>query len=366
MNKHTRLLVSVLFVVLIILTGAVTKFYLSSPEETSVHNNQAEIDRTVSSDSDGNTIFQNSVGLYGIADSRNRIIVAPEWKNISFANDSYCIASAEIGGETFTGCIDYEGNIVIPFIYDSIVKYNCHGVVIFCACTHDRGDYVIYDSDFVPMFRETWEDFSADDSDITLHSNLGEYVFSSDGENLLFKNASVHGVTLGCRYDINVSSRVLLSKLSPEMIEKISDYTAKYLRFAYTGNDDILSDITTGSRNSFQQLFTDDHKVLEKKMLGVSQIYLYSTKAEDGTEIFAVSIVTETEITYTDEMGKRQNLRDRYKAEMNFTGNSVSNLSAVSGKFLLSSPEYPAPEKENPEKPTEIQPSSEADIKRRT
>ena len=120
MNKHTRLVASLLFVVIIILAAAITPFYLNVPDDTGSKTSQAEIVRRLMDDGKGNCIFSDGSGEFGIADSEDRIIVAPEWREIRFAGNGICIAASKSGSRMIYGCIDYEGNIVIPFIYSDI------------------------------------------------------------------------------------------------------------------------------------------------------------------------------------------------------------------------------------------------------
>ena len=344
MNKHTKLVVSVLFVVIIILAAAITRFYFDTPKDNVNKKNQPEIVRRLDVDSSGNRIFEDSSKNYGIADSSDRIIAAPEWLSLEFAGQNFCIASRRIGGKKLCGCIDYEGNITVPFIYESIRKKYCGNIVFYAADTSSGNECVIYNDSFVPAFRHSWTDCDVKDNEMILRSDEGVYTFSAGDGGFIFKSASVSGNTMGCDYSLDVYSRIVLSKLTAPMLEKICGDIGEYLEFAYTGNDDILSDITTGSRSSFFSLFQDDHKVLSKKLLGISDIYIYSKKSENGVPLYSVSLDADTEITYTDETGMKKTLRDKYRASVDFSGSSENNLTAVSGKFALSEPDYPKPE----------------------
>ena len=344
MNKHTKLVVSVLFVFIIILSAAITRFYLDSPEDKVNKKNQAEIVKRLDVDSAGNRIFEDSAGNYGIVDGSDRITAVPEWLSLEFAGQNFCIASRRIGGKKLCGCIDYEGNITVPFVYESIKKKYCGDVVFYEADTVSGNECVIYNDSFVPSFRHSWADCEVKGNEMILKSDIGEYTFSAGDGGFIFKSASVSGNTMGCDYSLDVFSRIILSKLNAPMLEKICGDIGEYLEFAYTGNDDILSYITTGSRSSFYRLFQDDHKVLSKKLLGVSDVYIYSKKSENDTPMYSVSLDADTEITYTDITGTEKTLRDKYKASVDFSGSSESNLTAVGGKFNLSEPEYPKPE----------------------
>ncbi len=342
LNKHTRLVVTILFAVLIVLATAVTKVYFSSPDTVGNKNTQNEIVRRLDVDESGNRIFEDESGLYGVADSGDRIMVAPEWLSLEFAGGNKCIASGTVGGKKLVGCIDYDGNIAVPFIYEGITKKECGDTVFYIAVSHAGGESVVYDESFSPYFRRTWKKCDVSGDELSLSSESGEYVYTAGKDGFICKSASVKGETLGCVYKIDVYSRIILSKLSPDVLEKMSNDLSVYLRYAYTGNDDILSDITLGSRNGFQEIFADDHRVLSKRLLGLSDIYIYSKKTDDGTILYTVSVSADTEITYTDETGQKKSHREKYDASVDFSGNTENSLTAVSGKFAKTEPDYPA------------------------
>ncbi|MCM1132125.1 MAG: hypothetical protein NC340_01500 [Ruminococcus flavefaciens] len=343
MNKRTRLIVSVLFAVIIILAAAITRFYVSVPDNMQSDSNQAEIVRTVETDGSGNIIFSDSNGKLGIADSV-RITAVPEWKELKFAGDGRCIASNEIGGKLLCGCIDYEGNVVVPFIYNSITRFIVNGLTIYCAENSGGDSYVLYNKDFMPLFRQSWDSYDFGENEITLSDKAGVYVFDADSDGLIFRSASVSGDVMDCQYNLTIYSRVLLAKLSVAMIEKMTSEAEKYLEYAYTGNDELISGITSGNRSSFIPAFRNDNNIIFRKLLGISDIHIYSVSSENGIPRYDVSVNADTELIYYDESGAEKSLVDNYRISVKFSGNSESDLYAVSGKFELDSPVYPEPE----------------------
>ncbi len=302
---------------------------------------------SIDSDSSGNRIFRDNGGLFGIIDSNDRIIVAPEWLDLKFADGNICIAKQRIDGNLLSGCIDYEGNISVPFIYQNIEYHQEEEFSFYIADSANDNSHVIYDSRFVPCFSRAWESCNISDGEITLKTNNGTYEYAISKDGFRLKSAEVIGKTMERSYVIDISSRILLSKLSVSMIEKIAEDTEKYIEFAYTGNDEILSDITTGGRSSFTQLFPDDHKILSKKLLNISEISIYSVRSEDNTPHYAVSVTADTKIEYSDEANGKNTLKDEYTAVVEFSGYSENDLTAVSGSFTQEEPEYPQLEEES-------------------
>lgn len=257
-----------------------------------------------------------------------------------------CIAKQRIDGVLLIGCIDYEGNISVPFIYRNMEFHEEEDFQFYIAESATDNSCVIYDSRFVPCFTRSWENYSLSGSEITFKTNSGTYEYAINQDGFRLKSAEVIGKTMERSYVLTVYSRILLSKLSVSMIEKMAEYTEKYIEFAYTGNDDILSDITTGSRSAFTQLFPDDHKILSKELLNISEIFIYSVRSDDNVPHYAISVTADTEIEYSDESSGKNTLTGEYTAVIEYSGYSENDLKAVSGSFTEKEPEYPQTEEE--------------------
>lgn len=280
MNKQTRLVVSFLFIVVIILAAAITHFYLSVPaDNTAKKTAQTEITRKGAADGDGNYIFTDSNGRYGMADSENRILIASEWTDLKFASSDKCIAASGIGNSRLYGCVDFDGNIVIPLIYSGISKLSVGSGTFYSAETGSDGRCVLYDKHFEPCFRRTWSSCAVKDGSLLLTDGGGTYVFSYSSDGLLFTRAVYDGDASGCPYSVEINSRVMLSKLTPSMIEDMTSITEKYIDYAYSGSDELLPSITKGSRAGFAALFPDDHRLLTKRLLGISDVHIYSVRS---------------------------------------------------------------------------------------
>lgn len=347
MNKRTRLIASLLVAVFVILAAAILRFYVSVPDNKKNTGAQVVIDRILESDGSGRSIFSDDKGNIGIEES-GRVIVAPEWASISYAADDIYIASKKIGGKLLCGCIDSEGNIVVPLIYKSISPLSVGGLDLYCAESGDGGELILYDGRFVPYFRQPWRSYSVNGKELTLTDESGEYTYSyvQGDDKLMFKNASASGTMLGCDYSLDIYSRVLLSKLTVPMIGEMLSGAEKYIAYAYGENDDFLTELSSANRGDFSPLFEKESDIVSKRLLEISEIHIYELRSEGGIPAYEVSIIADTEIVYTDESGERRSLRDKYKAAVRFRCAQENYPEPVSGKFELDAPSYPAPEPE--------------------
>ncbi len=363
MNKHMRLVASLLFVVVILLAIAITRFYSDTSKNTSRSSAQTDIERRLGSDAAGNRIFEDSAGNYGVIDSDDRVIVPAEWLDLSFAGEGRCIAAKRISGKVMKGCVDYEGNIAVPFIYRSITPFKGGKQMLYIAESGIDSSFVVYGQDFSPLFRRSWSSVRTAGNTVTMKGDEGTYTYEVHGEGFRLAEAELTCRALGCECTFMVKSPLLLERLDPEMLRCIVTAAGKYLEFAYTGDGSFISDVRTGGKPALTKLFPEDKRILEKKLLGIKEIYLYSSGSDNGVPLFSVSVSAETELKYTAEgFDAPQTMKSNYRAFIRFSGKSATDLAAYSGSFELSEPEYPqltppekkeVPDGQNVTEPTE-------------
>ena len=345
MNKHVRLAATLLFVVFIILAAAITRFYINVPEKSTSTVGETDIVKKLESDTDGNWMFYDGKGRYGIVDSEDRIIVSPEWYDIQFPRNGKCIAAKGSGFNAVYGCIDYEGNIIVPFIYKKIERQELRDINYFIAESLTDGSFVLYDENFLPCFRKTWDKCEVQGDELILTDSYGSYTYTATNYGLLFTRAVVEGEMMDQPYSLNISSKVLLSKLDAPMIESMISNTEKYIEYAFSGEDELLSEITAGSRSDFEKLFPDDHRLISKKLRGITELHIYSIRSQNEQPCFQAAFSADIEFEYPDENGTAKTAGGIYKAAVDFTGSSENNLRAVSAGFEENAPVIPKPEK---------------------
>ena len=361
MNKHMKLVVSALFIVIILLAVAITRFYSDTGKSTGGGTTKSDEIQKLGTDSDGNRIFKDSSGLYGIVDSSDRILVSAEWQSLDFMGSGLCTASKTIKGKNLKGCIDYEGNLVVPLVYSSINRHRSGDFTFYTAETDSDSSCVVYSENFVPCLSRSWDSCSFNDGELVLTSDSGTYIYTVSGSGFSLKSAHLSGQALGSDFNVDINSRILLSKLNASMLEEMIADTGKYIEFAFTGSSEYISGIKTSGVAIFTPLFPDEENITAKELEGISDIYLYSVRSDDGVPHYAVSVTANTELAYKDETGKNQKLTAPYKAIVEFRGNSENDLAAVSGAFILSKPEYPQSAPTTDENDTPEIPAPEAD-----
>lgn len=358
MNKHMKLIVSVLFIVIILLTAAISRFYSDTTKTTYDGSAQTEIEKLYDTDTAGNRIFENDEGLFGIIDSSDRIIVAPEWYQLQFCDNGICIAKSRIKNETLSGCIDYEGNIVVPIIYRNIIRHSADGLTFYTAQADSDSSWVVYDKNFTPCFTNSWTGCEFSDKTLTLTDNKGRFIYSADENGLELSSAVVKGNTLGCDFTLSVDTGTLLDKLYPRLIEAVSTVTEKYVEYAFSGDNSTLSGIKASG--SLSQIFQGDDRIVGKKLTGISKVFLYSTNSSDGEQHFIVSVSADAEITYKSVSGSDASMNVSCNASIELSGSTENSLRALSGEFTPSKLPYPDEELAPPYSENDAQNNSQS------
>lgn len=342
MNKRTRLIVSLLFVVLIILAVAITRFYTDAEDNPAKNGGGESIEKILSSNEEGYSVFSDSSGNCGIAES-GRITAAAEWHSLEFADNLRCIASKKVDGKLKYGCVDLEGNVIVPLIYSSIGKKIIMGMELYCAESADDGSFVLYNQEFIPCFSTPWEKCEFSEDEIILGSSDGSYVYTVGNDGLLFKRAAVSGSIMNRPYELNIYSRVLLSKLSPVMIEEMLNFTEMYVEYAFRLDDSAMREKGADLRK-FSAVYPDSDEITTRRLKAVPEIHIYNVGSENGIPFYEVSLSADADILYTAENGENASFPHTIKASIMFCGNFDADLEALSGSFEPRIPEYPQEE----------------------
>ncbi len=356
MNKHMRFIVTVLFAVILLLTAAITKFYSDTGQSMGKESDKIDMDKKLDSDPMGNRIFEDINGLYGVIDSNERVVIAPEWLELEFVGENMCMVSKRFNGKLLTGCIDFEGNVTVPMIYRDITKHSYGNFTFYTAYPAADDSCVLYDENFALLFTRSWDRCYLSKNEIQLTGSHGTYTYSADNSGLTLVSADIEGMAFDCPYKLKINSS-LITSLDPDILDEICTASGKYIEYAFSGSREYLSDVRAGEKSVFVTIFPDEKKILSKKLTEITNIFLYPTESGDGKPHYAVSITAGAEIVYTDDEDKPQTLDDYYRAVIEFCGTSNNDLTMISGNFIQNAPDYPEPptQKNNPEFPEQTE-----------
>ncbi|MDE6088971.1 MAG: hypothetical protein K2G25_11400, partial [Oscillospiraceae bacterium] len=155
-KSQVNFLISTLFIVVIILCIILTRFYFDVTKNTENRTRDSQIDSIVRTF--GNMqVFRSVNGGYGLLNQEHSVVIEPEWLEILDVTPDLAIVSWQMHEEILIGGVDYEENMVLPFVFSSLEKL---GDGYHLGIIQEDGRSVIYDKNYQPVFQESFEKIS--------------------------------------------------------------------------------------------------------------------------------------------------------------------------------------------------------------
>lgn len=243
-NRHTRLFVVFLVIVLILLLIGIVSFYIGHSQDAGLQASESGSNAQI----EGYEIYAGEDRLYGLQDAGGNTIIDPVWQNLRFLTSRYLLATPS--GEQFyadansVGVLDVDGNIVAPFSYRS-VQVLCTNY--FLAQFTDSEEYILYREDFQPLTSVVWDACRWDETTVTLTKDGDSFTYTLDDESELFlRGMDLSRVVGGTEISVN-ANEALLSSLSAEDWIFVTDKIEQLLTLLLTGETANISEITDAS-----------------------------------------------------------------------------------------------------------------------
>lgn len=226
MNSQGNFLISTLFIVVIVLCVFLTRFYFDVTKNTENRILDNKIDSVVRTFGTMQ-VFRSVNGGYGLMDEAHTVMIEPEWLEILDVTPKMAIISGEMHNEILVGGIDYEENMVLPFVFASIEKL---GDGYHLGTIQEDGRYIIYDKNYLPVFQKSFDKVSYYNKLLTVGTGLSNYLYDMSGEIPVLRRADLQCRLLGSVLDWRISNQVYLSELCAEDLEMINQYAADYMQ----------------------------------------------------------------------------------------------------------------------------------------
>ena len=153
MSSRSKLLISVLFIAAIILCIALTRMYLDGAKNTG-HTDANDQVKSIVRTYGSMRVFESTNGYYGILNEDDAVMIEPEWMEILDVTDSLVVVSRRIEDAVLIGGIDYEENVVLPFVFSSMEPV---GNGYFLGTVAEDDSILVYDQAFRLAFPRSYE-----------------------------------------------------------------------------------------------------------------------------------------------------------------------------------------------------------------
>lgn len=246
MSNRAKLLISVLFIAAIVLTIGLTRFYFDVTKNTAVNSENDKIDRILKSYGDLQ-VFQNPNGYCGVVNADGGIVIDPEWLEILDVTPELVLVSRRMGEQVLIGGVDYEENVVLPFVYRSFQQI---GKDCYAAAVAADGMVILYDSGYRMLLPDAYESAAFDSGLLKVMNGGCTFYYDTAGSSPVLRRAEMQTDIGGKRLVWRMANQVYLSDLGEKDLMQISrcisDYTTMLIEDDFTELTSISAGEFTG------------------------------------------------------------------------------------------------------------------------
>ena len=152
MNSQTKFLVAMLFVIAVILCICLTRFYFDVTKNTKHSAGVSGVESIVRSFGELQ-VFRSEDGGCGLLGADLHVLIEPDWTEILDVTDSLVLVSGQMNQQLLVGGIDYEENVILPFVFSSVENIG-DGFHVGTVAQDKRK--IILDKNYQPVFQESF------------------------------------------------------------------------------------------------------------------------------------------------------------------------------------------------------------------
>ncbi|MDE6020282.1 MAG: WG repeat-containing protein [Ruminococcus sp.] len=293
MNKHSRIIMIFLFIVIIALVTAIVVFHINAGKEAAVISKN-DSDINASDVQYAASMFRDQNGLWGLKDSGGTIILDPEWNELIQINSDYFKAKLITRSGALYGVIDRNGDIIVPFVYSKIERLS---EFVYSAKIRDSEEYLFYGRDFRLLLPYSANSYTADDSNLYITKDNDKFTYKQ-GEGLDLIKCEFTRLKRPINLTIILDDPQLISIMSSSQWSNTVNRIIIFLDALRRNKTDALSEII------FLDSFSDITALVKTKHQWrgrlSNDIYLYTCES-DESEINILCMKTELIVSGEEE-----------------------------------------------------------------
>lgn len=298
MNRHSKIIVILLLLVLISLGTAIVMFHISVGKDVRITEKSPSVPEMTDSRSSVD-VFKDKNGLFGLKDSGGTIILEPEWTELESFDANFFRAKLITRSGSFYGVIDRNGNITVPFVYSEIKKISEN---VYAASLNDTEEYLFYSKNFTLLLPTSADNYYLMDTELCIVKGEDKFTYEQ-GEDLSLIKAEIprfkRPITLG----ITIEDTAILSVVNSSQLSDIGDKAIAFLDMLRRNKTVDLSEITDSV--SYADIISTVKTEHDWKGKLSDDTYVYSAVSEDNNEL---KIYLETELIIQNEESDTENI----------------------------------------------------------
>jgi len=241
-NSQTRFLISMLFIIVIILCVFLTRFYFDVTKNTENHARDSRVESVVRSFGELQ-VFHSADGGCGLLGADLSVLIEPDWIDILDVTDSLVIVSGRIDQKILIGGVDYEENIILPFVFSSVETLG-NGFHVGTVAQDNRK--ILLDQNYQPVFQQSFLSVEYHDQLMTLQNEKEIFVYDTTENPFLLRSAEF-SCNIAENLDLNwkISNQFYLSELTAHDLSGINHYAEKYIQMLRENNFRNLGEVSS-------------------------------------------------------------------------------------------------------------------------
>ena len=225
MNNRSKLLISVLFIAVIVLCIGLTRFYFDVTKNTENTNGEDKV-KSIINIYGGMKVFESVNGFYGVLDADGTVVIEPEWMEILDITPEMVLVSKRMNDTVLIGGIDYEENVVLPFVFRSMEKLN--GKYLNGIVAEDNSS-IIYTSSYNTVFLHSYDSAVYKNELLDLKAEESHFYYDISGNQPILRKVEMHCPIGEISFDWRVSNAFYLNDLHEKEFRRINECVQKYI-----------------------------------------------------------------------------------------------------------------------------------------
>lgn len=242
MSNRAKLLISVLFIAAIILTIGLTRFYFDVTKNTGGNPDDGKVEQILRSYGDLQ-VFRNPNGYCGVVNADGAVVIEPEWLEVLDVTEDLVLVSSRINDEVLVGGVDFEENVVLPFVYRSIQEI---GSGCYAATVAADETVILYDSDYEMLLPDAYEAAAYDGNLLKVMNEGCSFYYDVTGDAPVMRRAELQAVIGEQKLIWRVANQVYLSDLTEKDLLQMNRSIAAYTGMLLADDFTELSGISSG------------------------------------------------------------------------------------------------------------------------
>ncbi|MBD5142059.1 MAG: hypothetical protein HDT22_00355 [Ruminococcus sp.] len=310
MNSQAKFLISSLFIVLIILCIILTRFYLDVTKNTENSIRDNKIDSVVKNFGEMQ-VFKSVNGFYGLLDSQKSVIIEPSWLEVLDVTSEMVLVSSEMHHEILIGGIDYEENVVLPFVFSSVEKLDDD---YYLGTVQKDNKYIIYDKNYEPVFSESFDKIEYDNKLLAVSSENCNYYYDMAGQIPILRSAELQCNIGDLLLNWRIANQVYLAELHADDLKKMNSHVADYMKMLIA---DDFSGLELISSNEYFNNLIKSSRFSEINLKNINK-FAFSRRESGAYDFMFV-------VNY-DTMQEEQNISGQAEVHLYFRKNSENQM----------------------------------------